>query len=308
MDPKKRLTMADLKRNDWLLRNNNSVFSEKTLKTPGVLINTNTVQLQFTATMDAFHKATREGFRLQDVNKAPLAQRRKQKKGSDERSESTDSSQSNGSGKQGSQGTASSSGATTPTSLTISAQETPTLVRNLSNNSNMSNASSTSHSSTHSLGFVPQRTTPVDFVSSQNSATGLSSQELYVIDNNHSSPAQGLPFKELRDSSESENSVDNPPFQVSRGVKRKHSLEEDYGDDFPDSDEYEDEEDEDYTDDLGNNSDCIIIDEEATSDSLSDSKSVSDSQSEGNRSRTRGCRMKKPHTETSIVDPIVIDD
>lgn len=293
--------MADLKKNDWLLRNNNSVFSEKTLQTPGVLTNTNTVQLQFTATMDAFHKATREGFRLQDVNKAPLAQRRKQKKASDERSESTDSSQSNGSGKQGSQGALNSSGATT---LTIPTQETSTtLVRNLSNNSNMSNASSTSHSSTHSYGFVPQRNTPVDFVSSQ-SASEMSSQDMFVIDSEHSSAPQALPFQEIRDSSDSDNSVENPPFQASRGVKRKHSLEEDYGDGFIDSDEYEDDKDDDYKVELDNNTDCIIIDD---SDSLSESKSLSDTQSEGNVQRTARYRKKKPRNEAPS-DTIVIDD
>ena len=308
VDPKKRLTMENLKNNDWLLRNNNSVFSEKTLKTPGILTSTNTtVQLQLTATMDAFHKATREGFRLQDVNKAPLARRRKQKKASDERSESSDSSQSNGSGKQGSQGATPTTRAVTPTSLIITAQETSTLVRNLSNNSNMSNASSASHSSTHSLGFVPQRTTQVDFVSSQNSNTGVSTQDMFVIDSDQNSASQGIPFKELRDSSESETSVDNPPFQASRGVKRKHSLEEE-DDDFLDSDEDDEDEDEDYIDELGNNSDCIIIDEDATSDSLSDNKSVSDSQSEGKRSRTNECQKKKPRTDTSVTDPIIIDD
>ncbi|XP_060577857.1 ribosomal protein S6 kinase alpha-5-like isoform X1 [Ruditapes philippinarum] len=286
VDPRKRLTMADLKENEWLLRNNNSMFSEKTLPTPGVLNTTsNTLQLQFSATLDAFHKATREGFRLQDVNKAPLAQRRKKKKASDERS-STDSSHSGGSIPQGSQGASGS------LHVLNSPRDSP--VRNLSNNSN---TSSTSHSSTHSLGFVPQRTTPVELTSSQNMpSSGIS--EVLVIEPSTSNEKIG--YQEIL-SSDSENSVnDEPPFQKTRGIKRKHSLEEGYSDLDDESDESDD--DNDITDDDDDNSDCIIIsddDDDEEDGSCESDESLSDVQTKNlNRSN------KKARTESTII----IDD
>lgn len=287
VDPKKRLTMADLKKNEWLLRNNNSMFSEKTLPTPGVLNTTsNTLQMQFTVTMDAFHKATREGFRLQDVNKAPLAQRRKKKKASDERS-STDSSHSGGSVPQG------ASGGVTP--VGTSPRDSP--VRNLSTNSNISNTSSTSHSSTHSLGFVPQRTVPVDSKSSQN-PPGFNTSEFCVIE---PSTSENIAYQEIL-SSDSENSVnDEPPFQTMRGAKRKHSLEEGYSDFDDDSDEEDDDGDDMVTGDESDNSDCIIIDDEDddANDTFSSDESANEIQQ--NKKITRSNKRRKEST-------IVIDD
>lgn len=292
MDPKKRLTMEDLKKNEWLLRNNNSLFSEKSLPTPGILNNSsNTIQIQFSATMDAFHKATREGFRLQDVAKAPLARRRKMKKTSEERSESSDSSHSSGScstltqsqsiGSQSISGgvtlsAAGDSGAVTTVctavdaSVPLSDLQVPTRdspVRNLSNVSNHSNTSSTSHSSTHSLGFVPQRISPVNIISSQSTPSDFSvtSQDLFVLDPQVSITArpQSVPFQEIRSSSESETLADAEPFQGSRGIKRKHSLEEEDSDiDAEDLNDEDSEEDSDFEVD----NECIIIDDDSGSE------------------------------------------
>lgn len=94
VEPSKRLTMDDLKENEWLNRHNSLVFSCTPLRTPGVL--NSSVSSQLSATLGAFHKATREGFRLQDVAKAPLVmKRRKMMKNSvEDRSFSSDSASS----------------------------------------------------------------------------------------------------------------------------------------------------------------------------------------------------------------------
>ncbi|XP_052272936.1 ribosomal protein S6 kinase alpha-5-like isoform X2 [Dreissena polymorpha] len=349
VDPKKRLTMEHLKKNEWLLRNNNSVLSEKTLLTPGVLTNTTAVQIQFSATMDAFHKAQREGFTLQPVGKAPLARRRKQKKGSDERSESTDSSHSSGSStKNFSQGNASSSTSTVGTSNYIDVSPvasdsvvsstllsntlpvvTPELVRNLSNNSNLSNTSSASHSSTHSLGFTPQRKTPVEFLTSGNSSTSVqSAQDLFIFGPDSSGGSSKIPVKEIRGSSESEASIDEPPFQT-RGTKRKHSLEADetftdsdcgdeedcYGDDNGadidvDGDDVDDDEVE-YSDEFETSSDCIIIDHETEEDSkdVEMNRLYTESQSDGSHSASSSSNKKAiTHKKARHDSTIVIDD
>jgi ribosomal protein S6 kinase alpha-5 len=68
--------------------------------TPGILSEgSSKISQQLNATMGAFHMAAREGFRLQEVGKAPLAQRRKLKKSSEDArsSSSSDSARSNGS-------------------------------------------------------------------------------------------------------------------------------------------------------------------------------------------------------------------
>jgi ribosomal protein S6 kinase alpha-5 len=137
VDPKQRLTMHELRSNEWLKGRNTQVFSITPLCTPDVLSLTrstvNAVQSQISVTMDAFHKAHREGFRLQDVTKAPLAQRRKMKKSSAEaRSSSSDSSASYGS--------------LTPTKGLSQSPMRNSPVRNLSSNS---------ASSTQSMGFTP---------------------------------------------------------------------------------------------------------------------------------------------------------
>ena len=138
MDPKQRLTMEELRTSEWL-QGNKQVVSTTPLVTPDVLSLNPSVASSISKTFTAFHMAHREGFRLQDVTKAPLAQRRKLKKSSNEaRSSSSDSAHSHGS--------------LTPTkSLTSSARSSPS--RNLSNNSQASNAST---------GFVPAKSTNLE--------------------------------------------------------------------------------------------------------------------------------------------------
>lgn len=126
--------MNDLRQHDWL--NSSKICGSCTpLVTPGVLSlnpsSMTSVQRQIKVTMDSFHEAYREGFRLQDVTKAPLAQRRRKKKSS-ERSSSSESGHSHGS--------------LTPTKNLGQSPMRNSPVRNLSNNS---------QSSTHSTGFTP---------------------------------------------------------------------------------------------------------------------------------------------------------
>lgn len=155
VDPKERSTMQSLLKNKWIQGNNDRVFSQTPLHTPGVLFSTsNALQQQLVQTMDAFHRATREGFRLQDVANAPLAQRRQQKRNSmDARSSSSDSTAS----------LPSSSTITTAPSATLSFpqsvaanemqqnSQTDFPIRNTSNSSTISNISQIS------TGFVPSR-------------------------------------------------------------------------------------------------------------------------------------------------------
>ena len=83
VDTSQRLDMEALKKNEWIQGSNSEVFSMTPLVTPDVLSLTRssmtTVQTQISVTMEAFHKAHRAGFRLQDVTAAPLARRRKLK-------------------------------------------------------------------------------------------------------------------------------------------------------------------------------------------------------------------------------------
>jgi len=96
VNPKGRLTMQDLRKNEWINGKNVEVLSTTPLATPDVLSLTrgsvNTIQSQITATLSAFHKAHRAGFRLQDVSNAPLMRRRKRKREECGSSGSTDSS------------------------------------------------------------------------------------------------------------------------------------------------------------------------------------------------------------------------
>ncbi|XP_050404797.1 ribosomal protein S6 kinase alpha-5 [Patella vulgata] len=134
VEPRKRLTMNDLLKNEWLF-GKHDLLSHASLPTPGILSShTNTIHVQLSATMDAFHKATREGFRLQDVATAPLAKRRRIKKSStDARSSSTDSNNSSS--------TISSSGVTQSP-----VRQSPS--RTFSSASSISNAST---------GFIPHK-------------------------------------------------------------------------------------------------------------------------------------------------------
>ena len=154
VDPKERLTMTALRSNEWIQGRNSQVFSITPLVTPNVLslnqASMHKVQHQISATFDAFHKAHRAGFRLQDVTKAPLFQRRKLKRSSS--SNSTDS--------------AHSQGCQTPTKhLTHSSPLRGSPIRNspvphaAAHGSPMRNLSSNSQaSSTSSMGFTPQLT------------------------------------------------------------------------------------------------------------------------------------------------------
>lgn len=93
VDPKGRLTMEDLLSNEWIKGSDDTVFSTTPLVTPDRLSlnrgSVSAIQNLISATMVAFHKAHRDGFRLQDVTNAPLARRRRMKN-----SGSTDSSRS----------------------------------------------------------------------------------------------------------------------------------------------------------------------------------------------------------------------
>ncbi|KAJ4441201.1 hypothetical protein ANN_11052 [Periplaneta americana] len=96
VDPKKRLRMSDLMINEWLQGNNVQLYPATPLMTPDVLTtgsSARSAEIGVKQTFNAFHRAHREGFRLQDVVNAKLAQRRRMKKSStDARSCSTSSS------------------------------------------------------------------------------------------------------------------------------------------------------------------------------------------------------------------------
>jgi len=97
VDPSKRLTMEDLLDNAWLEGGMGGL-----LATPGVLNQSSRgAENAVLQTLNAFHLAHKQGFRLQEVSTARLAQRRKLKKSNDGRSSSSSnfsSSSSNGSG------------------------------------------------------------------------------------------------------------------------------------------------------------------------------------------------------------------
>ncbi|XP_069807148.1 ribosomal protein S6 kinase alpha-5 [Dendropsophus ebraccatus] len=96
VDPNKRIKMSTLRYNEWL--QNGSQLSSNPLMTPDVLGSAGaTVHTHVKATFHAFNKYKREGFLLQNVDKAPLAKRRKMKKTStstETRSSSSESSHS----------------------------------------------------------------------------------------------------------------------------------------------------------------------------------------------------------------------
>lgn len=88
VEPSQRLRMSGLLSHPWLL---GCDVASTPLMTPDVL--TASAEYGVATAFSAFHKATREGFRLQDVVNAQLAQRRRMKKSSvDNRSFSTSSS------------------------------------------------------------------------------------------------------------------------------------------------------------------------------------------------------------------------
>lgn len=99
VDPNKRIKMNSLRYNEWL--QDGGQLSSNPLMTPDILGSSGAVVHTFVkATFHAFNKYKREGFRLQNVEKAPLAKRRKMKKTStstETRSSSSESSQSSSS-------------------------------------------------------------------------------------------------------------------------------------------------------------------------------------------------------------------
>uniref|UniRef100_A0A8C2VFF1 Ribosomal protein S6 kinase n=1 Tax=Chinchilla lanigera TaxID=34839 RepID=A0A8C2VFF1_CHILA len=99
VDPNKRLKMSSLRYNEWL--QDGSQLSSNPLMTPDILGSSGAaVHTCVKATFHAFNKYKREGFCLQNVDKAPLAKRRKMKKTStstETRSSSSESSHSSSS-------------------------------------------------------------------------------------------------------------------------------------------------------------------------------------------------------------------
>ncbi|XP_070609370.1 ribosomal protein S6 kinase alpha-5 [Erythrolamprus reginae] len=97
VDPNKRIKMTSLRYNDWLQDgcqlSSNPLMTSDNLGSSGAAIHAK-------ATFNAFNKYKREGFCLQNVDKAPLAKRRKMKKTStstETRSSSSESSHSSSS-------------------------------------------------------------------------------------------------------------------------------------------------------------------------------------------------------------------
>ncbi|XP_058511558.1 ribosomal protein S6 kinase alpha-5 isoform X2 [Ochotona princeps] len=99
VDPNKRLKMSGLRYNEWL--QDGSQLSSNPLMTPDILGSSGAaVHTCVKATFHAFNKYKREGFCLQNVDKAPLAKRRKMKQTStstETRSSSSESSHSSSS-------------------------------------------------------------------------------------------------------------------------------------------------------------------------------------------------------------------
>ncbi|XP_018901176.1 ribosomal protein S6 kinase alpha-5 isoform X2 [Bemisia tabaci] len=120
VDPTERLSMHDLRCSPWLM--GNGVLSTP-LMTPGILTggsSARSAELGISLTFSAFHQAHREGFTLQDVGKAKLAQRRRMKKSSnDNRSFSTSSSFSSSSSGASSMRTPLSHSSSLPSSSTV---------------------------------------------------------------------------------------------------------------------------------------------------------------------------------------------
>ncbi|XP_067412415.1 ribosomal protein S6 kinase alpha-5 isoform X1 [Emydura macquarii macquarii] len=99
VDPNKRIKISSLRYSEWL--QDGSQLSSNPLMTPGNLGSSGAaVHTYVKATFQAFNKYKREGFCLQNVDKAPLAKRRKMKKTStstETRSSSSESSHSSSS-------------------------------------------------------------------------------------------------------------------------------------------------------------------------------------------------------------------
>lgn len=99
VDPAQRLTMIDLRSNSWV--QGSQPIPHTPLMTPDVLCSSSSAEKCLQTTFNAFHKAQREGFRLQDVLTAKLAQRRRLKKSSSDNNSTSSSFTSEGSLKSG---------------------------------------------------------------------------------------------------------------------------------------------------------------------------------------------------------------
>lgn len=91
------MQMSDLKQNTWI--QGTQMMPQTPLMTPDVLSASDAAERGLQTTFNAFHKAQREGFRLQDVVSAKLAQRRRNKKSSSDNNSSSSSFTSEGSSK-----------------------------------------------------------------------------------------------------------------------------------------------------------------------------------------------------------------
>lgn len=89
VNPNQRLRMNDLKNNGWV--QGSQSIPQTPLMTPDILLSSTSAEKTLQTTFSAFHKAEREGFRLQDVLSAKLAQRRRLKKSSSDNNSSSSS-------------------------------------------------------------------------------------------------------------------------------------------------------------------------------------------------------------------------
>lgn len=235
--------MDDLKQMEWLTGNNSDVFSAMPLRTPGVLCPSHVLHQQLSATMGAFQKATREGFRLQDVHKAPLAKRRKGRE--------TRKNSSGGEQRSGSSDSSNSSGSSGIPQLDSSAKSDSTLSQcllSVRNHSDKSNGSTASQGSTYSTGFVPSSK---ELVTADSGPLMVSLDSTMLGDSESSSILIRSPSAEsdiiTPSSVESDIITDAQLFPTSRGMKRKKSSLESESYCSDDSDEEED--------------DCVIVDD-----------------------------------------------
>ncbi|KRT82980.1 phosphotransferase, partial [Oryctes borbonicus] len=90
VNPNQRLRMNDLRNNSWV--QGNQMFPQTPLMTPDILSSSGSTEKGLQTTFNAFHKAHKEGFRLQDVSSAKLAQRRRLKKSSSDNNSTSSSS------------------------------------------------------------------------------------------------------------------------------------------------------------------------------------------------------------------------
>ncbi|KAG5892006.1 hypothetical protein JTB14_024447 [Gonioctena quinquepunctata] len=118
VNPAQRLRMVDLQNNPWIQGSHS--FPQTPLMTPEVLGSSAEKSLQ--TTFNAFHQAQREGFRLQDVLNAKLAQRRRMKKSSSDNNSSSSSSFTS----EGSLKSAPATPLTRPTKLSLELKKTDT--------------------------------------------------------------------------------------------------------------------------------------------------------------------------------------